>query len=58
MDNVKYIKVTGIDGVEVEHAIIDHGNEEYTSMPKSVYDALLELSTEIPTPPAEYQLDL
>jgi hypothetical protein len=33
MDNVTFIKVEGI-----EHAIIDRGNDEYTSMPKSVYD--------------------
>jgi len=41
MDNVTFIKVTGTDGVEVEHAIIDRGNGEFTSMPKSVYDATL-----------------
>lgn len=40
MDNVTYIKRTSIDGVEYEHAIIDHGNEQYTSMLKSVYDEL------------------
>ena len=39
MDNVTFIKVAGIDGVEVEHAIIDHGNEQFTSMLKSTYDA-------------------
>jgi hypothetical protein len=39
MDNVTFIKTAGIDGVEVEHAIIDRGNGEFTSMPKSVYDA-------------------
>ena len=38
MDNVTFIKVSGIDGVEVEHAIIDRGNGEFTSMRKSVYD--------------------
>ena len=40
MDNVTFIKVSGIDGVEVEHAIIDRGNGEFTSMPKSTYDTL------------------
>ena len=40
MDNVTFIKVTGIDGVEVEHAIIDHGNESFTSMTKAHYDAM------------------
>tara|TARA_R110000868_G_scaffold301377_1_gene561841 strand:- start:25 stop:180 length:156 start_codon:yes stop_codon:yes gene_type:complete len=34
MDNVTFIT----DDKGVEHAIIDHGNGEYTSMPKSVYD--------------------
>lgn len=35
MDNIKTI--TDTDGVE--HIIIDRGNKEFTSMPKSVYDA-------------------
>ena len=39
MDNVTFIKVSGIDGVEVEHAIIDRGNGEFTSMLKSTYEA-------------------
>jgi hypothetical protein len=38
MDNVKFIKIIGSDGIEVEHAIIDRGNGEYTSMLKSTYD--------------------
>ncbi len=42
MSKVEFIKVAGIDGVEVEHAIIDHGNGEFTSMPKSTYDAMQE----------------
>jgi hypothetical protein len=33
MDNVRFITID-----EVEHAIIDHGNDEFTSMPKSEYD--------------------
>jgi len=33
MDNVTFITIN-----EVEHAIIDRGNEEYTSMPKAEYD--------------------
>ncbi len=39
MDNVTFIKIAGIDGVEIEHAIIDRGNGEYTSMLKSTYEA-------------------
>ena len=38
MKEVTFIKITSIDGVEVEHAIIDRGNGEFTSMPKSIYD--------------------
>jgi hypothetical protein len=34
MDNVTF--VTDIDGNE--HAIIDHGNEQFTSMAKAEYD--------------------
>jgi hypothetical protein len=40
MDKMIIIKATGVDGVEVEHAIIDRGNGEYTSMLKSTYDAM------------------
>jgi hypothetical protein len=40
MDNVTFIKIAGIDGVEVEHAIIDRGSGEFTSMLKSTYDAM------------------
>ena len=52
MNNVKFIKVIGIDGFEQEHAIIDRGNEEYTSMLKSTYDEMIaqqEHLTENPT---------
>ena len=35
MDNVTFIKIE-----DVEHAIIDHGNGEFTSMLKSTYDEL------------------
>lgn len=34
MDNVTFI----VDESGVTHAIIDRGNGEFTSMPKSVYD--------------------
>ena len=47
MDNVTFIKIAGIDGVEVEHAIIDRGNGEFTSMLKSTYEAQVEHLTEI-----------
>ena len=41
MDNVTFIRVIGSDGLEVEHAIIDRGNGEYTSMLKSTYDEMI-----------------
>jgi hypothetical protein len=49
MDNVTFITVN-----EVEHAIIDRGNGEFTSMPKAVYEAQqVEHLTEIPTEEAQ-----
>ena len=49
MDNVTFISATGLDGVEVEHAIIDRGNGEFTSMPKSVYDEMIKKQDEAST---------
>ena len=46
MDKVNFIKVAGIDGIEVEHAIIDRGNGEFTSMLKSTYDELKALEND------------
>ena len=42
MDKVTFIEIAG-----TEHAIIDRGNGEFTSMPKAVYDAQVEHLTEI-----------
>jgi hypothetical protein len=40
MDNIKSIQVTeALTGEITEHVIIDRGNGEFTSMPKSTYDA-------------------
>jgi len=40
MDNVSFIKVTQpMTGEILEHAIIDRGNGEFTSMLKSTYEA-------------------
>ena len=36
MDNVKFIEIEG-----AEHAIIDRGNGEFTSMLKSTYDEMI-----------------
>jgi len=42
MENVTFISTTHeLTGEVTEHAIIDRGNGEYTSMPKSVYDEQL-----------------
>ena len=40
MDKVTFIEVEGFGGV-VEHAIIDRGNGEFTSMLKSTYDEMI-----------------
>jgi hypothetical protein len=37
MENVTFIEVESF-GVTTEHAIIDHGNEQFTSMSKAEYD--------------------
>ena len=50
MDNVTFINVKNPDGTTTEHAIIDRGNGEFTSMLKSTYEAQqVEHLTEIPT---------
>jgi len=38
MDKVTFIEVAGYDTV-TEMAVIDRGNGEFTSMPKSTYEA-------------------
>ena len=40
MENISFETiVSAANGEEVEYAIIDHGNGEFTSMLKSTYDA-------------------
>jgi hypothetical protein len=42
MDNVIFIEVEDpITNEVTEHAIIDHGNGEFTSMLKSTYDEMI-----------------
>jgi hypothetical protein len=42
MENVTFIKITdSLRGEVVEHAIIDRGNGEFTSMLKSTFDEQL-----------------
>jgi len=40
MDNVTYIDVQQMNQETITFAIIDKGNGEFISMPKSVYDTL------------------
>jgi hypothetical protein len=37
MENVKYIEIETLGGLET-HAIIEHADGSYTSMPKAEYD--------------------
>ena len=37
MDKVSFIEVESM-GITETHAIIDHGNDQFTSMPKAEYD--------------------
>jgi hypothetical protein len=41
MNNVSFVTKIDPNGVEVEHAIIDRGNNEFTSMLKSTYDEMI-----------------
>ena len=38
MENIKEIEIENMAGELVKHIIIDRGNGEFTSMPKSVWD--------------------
>jgi len=45
MNNVIFQDITLPDGAIATYAIIDRGNGEFTSMPKSTYDAMQANST-------------
>jgi hypothetical protein len=47
MDKVTFIKVKDVEGKDIEHAIIDRGNGEFTSMLKSTYDELQAEATKV-----------
>ena len=50
MDNVTFVKIVNAStGLEEEHAIIDRGNGEYTSMLKSTYDEMIAKQNEAST---------
>jgi hypothetical protein len=40
MDNVTFIDVKQVDGGVINFAIIDHGNDQFTSMTKAHYEAM------------------
>jgi hypothetical protein len=42
MDNVTFVELPNPDGSVTEHAIIDRGNGEFTSMTKATYNAQQE----------------
>ena len=42
MDNVTFVTIN-----EIEHAIIDRGNDEFTSMLKSTYDELQKQNADV-----------
>ena len=53
MENIKVIEVTDeVTGVTTEHVIINHGNEQFTSMLKSTYDTLASELSNPSTPQA------
>jgi hypothetical protein len=41
MKNVTFIELENPEGTTTEHAIIDRGNGEFTSMLKSTYDEMI-----------------
>ena len=53
MDNVTFVDIEIQPEVFVTYAIIDRGNEEFTSMTKAHYDAQQEHLTENPTEDVE-----
>jgi hypothetical protein len=48
MDNVTFVEIESIGGKQT-HAIIDRGNEEFTSMLKSTYDEMIAKQNEAST---------
>ena len=45
MDNIQIIEILEPDGSTSQAVIIDRGNGEFTSMPKSTYDTLVSNSS-------------
>jgi hypothetical protein len=40
MNNIREIEVPDVDGTTTTFVIIDRGNEEFTSMPKTLWEEL------------------
>ena len=57
MNNVSFVEVEGVAGLET-HAIIDKGNGEYTSMPKSIYDEMIAQQEHLTENPTAQQLKI
>jgi hypothetical protein len=51
MDKVSFVEAADADGVITEHAIIDRGNGEFTSMTKAHYEELE--AAKVVQPPAK-----
>ena len=50
MENISFIKIENpYSGELIEHAIIDRGNGEFTSMLKSTYDEMIAKQDEAST---------
>ena len=45
MEKVSFIEIESYGEVKC-YAIIDHGNEEFSSMPKSIYDEMIKAQDE------------
>jgi len=48
MENVTFVEIETLGGI-TEHAIIDRGNGEFTSMPKAIYDEMIAKANEAKT---------
>lgn len=49
MENITEFEITTSYGEVIKHILIDRGNGEFTSMPKSVYDEMIANQATPPT---------
>jgi hypothetical protein len=45
MENIQTVQAIQPDGSTIDFIVIDRGNNEFTSMPKSIYDTLVSNSS-------------